>query len=56
MVHCTKKHTELKMMTNATMNFRHNAQKIMLKRDDTARFQVLRVVLLKIQVFWDVMP
>ena len=38
------------------MNFRYNAQKIMLKIDDTVRFQVLRVVLLKMQVFWNVAP
>jgi len=41
-------------MTNETMNFRYNAQKIMLKRDDIIRSRVLTVVLLKIQVCWNV--
>jgi len=42
-------------MTNET-NFRYNAQKIMLKRDDIIKFQILTVVLLKMQVCWNVTP
>jgi hypothetical protein len=55
-VDCIKNHTQLKMKTNETMNFRYNAQKIMLKWDDITRFQVLTVMLLKMQVCWKVTP